>query len=556
MSSELHPLSSCAVGRQRFIQRWGLVGLFGLVVFLHGSLLPHLELQGEEGRRVIAAREMITSGDYVIPTVWGEPYLNKPPLYPWLTVLASNFTGGGVGSTAVRIPALLATLLTGFLLFLTGSRMNRPRTGIFAAVLFLLCPVVIRKSTLGETDLLLTSGVAIYALEMLVITRTPKNRFFSSIWMTTGLCIAFLAKGPSALPFVIGIMLATAKRDGIAVHRDPRWWGPPLLAMGFSSLWALAVTLQLDQMGSSLSAVEIWFGEVSRSGSQDGWWIHRWEFILGVLFGYLPASLLVLFSGPMKSGRGWLGDPRHRSLALSIVIPFIVLLLWPSVQPRYLLPALPLIAWLAASILDSSLAGEFPSRSGEKSVWIFTTAVRGLVVVAGLLAISIEGARWIDSTAFSKIPVLAPLDFMQLASLLLLSASLPFAAIGLVNVARGSIEESSFRWILMLLAWSGCQATVLLPFRGEDRPRQEVAKAIEAVVPSHQQLWHDVSGRWNTLAQVNRSLKIVTAQTGPAPGDWFLTMETSPQQLQEGGQTIEFSDGSIAFIGVIDDEKR
>jgi len=544
MNSELQPLDSSSKG---YTTSLPLLGLFfiGLVVVLHCLSLPHLELQGEEGRRVVAAREMLGSGDLILPTVWGQPYLNKPPLYPWLTVLASNFTDGSVDAITVRIPALLATLLTGLLLFLAGSRIDRPRAGFIAALLFLLCPVVIRKSTLGETDLLLTFGVAIYALEMLVIGGSKRTKISSTICMSAGLCIAFLAKGPSALPFVIGIMIATARREGVSRHRELIWWGPPLLAIGISSLWAIAVTLRLDQMGSGLSAVQLWFGEASRSGSQDGWWVHRWEFIAGVFFGYLPASLLVLLSGKMNSGGGWLGDGRYRRFALSTVIPFIVFLLWPSVQPRYLLPALPIIAWLAASILDESFDGRYPSGSGERALSIVTDAIRGIVTVAGVVAVVIGVARWLDESVFTTIPAVAPVDFILLASFLLLSTWLPFK-----GVERRSVEQSALRWILMLLAWSGCQATILLPFRGADRPGQEIARSIEAVVPLPQQLWHDVSGRWNTLAQVERRLKIVSKQVQPVAGDWFLTMETQQPQLQDGWKTIELSDGTPACIGI------
>lgn len=544
MNSELQQLDSSSKDDTTSLPLLGLL-FIGLVVILHCFSLPHLELQGEEGRRVIAAREMMSSGDPIIPTVWGQPYLNKPPLYPWLTVLASNFTGGSVNAITVRIPALLATLLTGLLLFLSGSRIGRPRAGFIAALLFLLCPVVIRKSTLGETDLLLTAGVAIYALEMLVIGGSKRRKLFSMIWMSAGLSIAFLAKGPSALPFVIGIMMATARRDGISRHRELTWWGPPLLALGISSLWAIAVTLRLEQLGSGLSAMEVWFGEAARSGSQDGWWIHRWEFIAGVFFGYLPASLLMLLSGKMNSGAGWLGDHRYRPLAFSIVVPFIIFLLWPSVQPRYLLPVLPVIAWLAAMILDESFDDRYPSASGERALSIVTDGIRAVVTVAGVVAVAVGVARWFDESVFTNIPAVAPGEFMLLGTFLLLSTGLPFK-----GVERRSVEQSALRWILMLLAWSGCQATILLPFRGSDRPGQEVARSIEAVVPLQQQVWHDVSGRWNSLAQVERTLKIVSKQVQPVPGDWFLTMETQQPQLQDGWRTIELRDGIQACIGI------
>ena len=44
----------------------------------------------EEPRRCLVAMEMIASGDYIVPTVMGETYLKKPPLYNWLIALAAG----------------------------------------------------------------------------------------------------------------------------------------------------------------------------------------------------------------------------------------------------------------------------------------------------------------------------------------------------------------------------------------------------------------------------------------------------------------------------------
>jgi hypothetical protein len=187
-------------------------------------------------------------------------------------------------------------------------------------------------------------------------------------------------------------------------------------------------------------------------------------------------------------------------------------------------------------------------RSGadeERALSIVTDGIRAVVAVAGVVAVTVGVARWFDESVFTTIPAVAPGEFMLLGTFLLLSIGLPFK-----GVERRSVEQSALRWILMLLAWSGCQATILLPFRGSDRPGQEIARSIEAVVPLQQQLWHDVSGRWNTLAQVERTLKIVSKQVQPVPGDWFLTMETQQPQLQDGWKTIELSDGTPASIGI------
>ena len=51
--------------------------------------LPYIhlrEFQGEEGKRVIIAKNMLETGEWVVPYVEGKVYLNKPPLFNWLQI--------------------------------------------------------------------------------------------------------------------------------------------------------------------------------------------------------------------------------------------------------------------------------------------------------------------------------------------------------------------------------------------------------------------------------------------------------------------------------------
>ncbi|MCA1933688.1 MAG: hypothetical protein LDL13_08930, partial [Calditerrivibrio sp.] len=44
----------------------------------------NVHLHHEEPRRAIIAQEMILTGDYIVPRVYGEIYNKKPPLQNWL----------------------------------------------------------------------------------------------------------------------------------------------------------------------------------------------------------------------------------------------------------------------------------------------------------------------------------------------------------------------------------------------------------------------------------------------------------------------------------------
>ena len=97
------------------------------------------EFKGEEGRRAIAAREMISSGDGVVPTVWGEPYLNKPPGYPWAVVLSSQLTGE-VNPLVVRMPAYLSFVGLAVVLFFLGRRWGGVESGLLTSLLLVIEP--------------------------------------------------------------------------------------------------------------------------------------------------------------------------------------------------------------------------------------------------------------------------------------------------------------------------------------------------------------------------------------------------------------------------------
>ncbi len=76
---------------------------------------------------------MLNRGDWVIPHVNGLPYLEKPPLYFWLT--AGTFWLVGSSEWAVRIWSALATFGTVLLTWRIGRRLYGPRAGVYAGLI-------------------------------------------------------------------------------------------------------------------------------------------------------------------------------------------------------------------------------------------------------------------------------------------------------------------------------------------------------------------------------------------------------------------------------------
>ena len=99
--------------------------------FLFAKLgMPFLD--PDEGLYATIAQEMLSGGDWVIPHINALPYLEKPPLYFWLTAL--TFWGLGPSEWATRLPSALASLGTVILTWRIGRRLYGARAGLMAGL--------------------------------------------------------------------------------------------------------------------------------------------------------------------------------------------------------------------------------------------------------------------------------------------------------------------------------------------------------------------------------------------------------------------------------------
>src|SRR5262249_55171641 len=102
--------------------RWAAGGFLALAAAL--VLRPNLSyplIDPGESRSAQGSKGMLESGDYVVPTRFGKPYLDKPPLLYWLT--AASFRVCGVSESTARIVPALAALLTIVATYVLGARL-------------------------------------------------------------------------------------------------------------------------------------------------------------------------------------------------------------------------------------------------------------------------------------------------------------------------------------------------------------------------------------------------------------------------------------------------
>src|SRR3954470_4351515 len=98
---------------------------------------------------------MASSGDWITPRLWGQPWFEKPPLLYWMSALGFRL---GLGPEwAPRLPvALLAVVFLGFYWWILNREFGC-RTAWFAALILATSAGWLASSQIGVTDLPLTA---------------------------------------------------------------------------------------------------------------------------------------------------------------------------------------------------------------------------------------------------------------------------------------------------------------------------------------------------------------------------------------------------------------
>src|SRR5262249_38151711 len=152
----------------------------------------------DEGRNAEVAREMVATGDYLVPHLDGLPYLDKPVLFFTLDALALKLLGPS--ELAARLPSLLSALATAALVAWVAARLFGPAPAASAA------PLAVAFSRTVIFDSLLTFFVTLgliacfFAVEARAAGRSAVA-WSALAWAAMGLGV--LTKGPVALAVVL-----------------------------------------------------------------------------------------------------------------------------------------------------------------------------------------------------------------------------------------------------------------------------------------------------------------------------------------------------------------
>lgn len=379
---------------------------------LWASLGDHPLYSPTEGRYARTSQVMLETGDWVVPSYRDRPRLQKPPLIHWLQ--CASIAAFGHGAFAVRLPSALATSLTAGLLIIVGGVMRDRVTGLIAATIFLLMPLVVGVGRLSNIDpvLMLFWNIATFsgyfALRSLaaqrsdadagaqpVTSRTQPVGLILLFWGSTAL--ALMAKGPVGL-FPAVVVLVWGMLSG---HRRA-WRGMRpilglLLATAPLAAWLLTVALRHPESWS------LWLEEVFgrlRASDDPKHAEPFWFFIPVLIAGCFPATAWLALPGwhyrwsRVRSAFAESSLPAY--LATAALVPFILFsgfsgklisYVLPLTAPLALLAAMGVRQWLRPAGADSSPVSDpgaprLPDSMGTMSIiCILGFAVAAFVAV-------------------------------------------------------------------------------------------------------------------------------------------------------------------------------
>lgn len=375
-----------------------------------GSLffrLGALPLSGaDEPRYARIAQEMHEQGKWITPVLEGKQWLEKPPLYYWMTSpIYSLFNSP---ETVARIGPAICALIAALAIFWLGATLWTRRAGLFGSLILLTSIGFAGYGRSASTDMpftcCFTLAMTIFALAL------GKNIGWKVMGAYVFLGLAVLGKGPVAIVLAagIGIFIWFLDDRGITLRRWHILSGITLTA-AVSIPWFL---LAFRQNGFSFISTFFINHNLARYITNIHHHSEPFYFyffaVLVLLFPWSGWLLLLISKSPWHCLRRW-RQWHSGMLFLScwFLFPLIFFSLSDSKLAGYILPSLPPLALILGVQLSRWTEAAVEPPRLRASVYVYLILSAALAVAAIYFFDKNYGGSWRTGLILS-IAILAP----------------------------------------------------------------------------------------------------------------------------------------------------
>jgi 4-amino-4-deoxy-L-arabinose transferase-like glycosyltransferase len=410
------PLQITALAASERSRLGDLLLIFVFCLLMHVPWLGVTPLAGTEAHRVFPAREMLHSGYWAVPMLYGKPYATKPPLHHWLIAFAEWVSGQG-NVFVWRLPSAVVGAVLSVVLCWFAARWFGRTAGMIAGLSSAGMVTLWGQWQVADIDSTNTLASALAALCLIELLIARPKRVWPWV-LAAGLALAatLMVKGPGGIPiilaaWILGVIAACLRPVPDSQAEELRFRSTSPTTVGVMRLKSCLDTVAAFVMplviGSATFAAYAWWAYVS---------LHRQGFgadLAGVKEGsehliHLPTlqmlgkSLLVmptqlfLFALPVslalplllvrKIREGWNSRERRlmAALAASVLISWGICVLGALDNPRYGYVTLPPLCVLAGAVAMAA------ARNRPAADWLRAI----LIVTAAALSLAAAGLAW------------------------------------------------------------------------------------------------------------------------------------------------------------------
>lgn len=343
-----------------------------------------------ESRNIVTAREMLSKGNFLVPTMNGEVRLEKPPLPTWAAALAESVSPFNM--PLQRSMAGIMAVLAAVYLFLFARKFLR-QDGVTAVLVLITCYNFVLQGRTATWDIYCHAFcmAAIYhicsAFWPLDVgganVKSPKRRLWKhSMAAALWLALSIMSKGPVSLyalllPFLLVFFYEKRPRMRSS-------WGAFgtmfLVALLLGGLWfAYVRVVAADDMHRiALKESSSWLGHNVR----PVWYYATFFSESGVWAAVLLSAILLPLVKKLRRFKGVCFGGEYRFVWLWTVMVVLLLSLMPEKKMRYLLPML-----LPASLLIAEFLRFIGGQRRFRWLLIVNAALLGLAFVGAPVAL-------------------------------------------------------------------------------------------------------------------------------------------------------------------------
>ena len=308
--------------------------IVALILFFAGSwLLPITD--PTESVYALTAKEMLASGDWLSPRIYGDFWFDKPIMFYWELLIAYKIFG--VGEFASRFfPAVFATLGL-FLTYFFGAKLYDKKIGFAAAIILATSLEYWYLSHAVITDMTLLVMFSLTLMTFYLGYRTNNPRLYLISFAASG--VAVLTKGPIGF-FLPGlIILIFLAWQGDLPHLKNLFRAKNFLLFAvIISIWYLPMTFihGAEFLENFLGVHNFLRATVSEYAKTDVWYYYS----LISLIGFFPWSVLLIFDAIKNCRRLPTLDVPEKFLIVWALTVVIFFQLCATKYVTYTLPAM------------------------------------------------------------------------------------------------------------------------------------------------------------------------------------------------------------------------